>query len=376
MARGLLFLLVIFLSIVGIGIFILVQRGATAGVNVPSEVARPISVNVTPVRYSSELEIQEQYSGLVMARRSSSLGFEAGGRIAEISADIGDQVAEGQVLARLDTRSLNARLQASEAQISEAHASLQLAQATLDRQAFLVERDLLSGQSFDEAQTQLDAATARLAAAEAQADTLRVQIELSRIRAPFSGVITQRLADEGAIAAPGQSLLSLVEAGVMEARIGVPSDVASRLIVGEAYPMETNGQSYDVTLRAITGVIETTGRTVSAIFDVPADQGISPGAVARLSMLQQIDQPGFWIPVSAMTEANRGLWSVYAVIDGDDGRKHIEKRLVDIIHSEADRAFVRGALQDGDLFVMEGLQRLVPGVAVTPVLYTDTSAES
>ena len=77
-----------------------------------------------------------------------------------------------------------------------------------------------------------------------------------------------------------------------------------------------------------------------------------------------------------MTEANRGLWSVYAVIDGDDGRKHIEKRLVDIIHSEADRAFVRGALQDGDLFVMEGLQRLVPGVAVTPVLYTDTSAES
>ena len=185
MARGLLFLLVIFLSIVGIGIFILVQRGATAGVNVPSEVARPISVNVTPVRYSSELEIQEQYSGLVMARRSSSLGFEAGGRIAEISADIGDQVAEGQVLARLDTRSLNARLQASEAQISEAHASLQLAQATLDRQAFLVERDLLSGQSFDEAQTQLDAATARLAAAEAQADTLRVQIELSRIRAPF-----------------------------------------------------------------------------------------------------------------------------------------------------------------------------------------------
>ena len=370
-ARGLIFLAVIGVAVLSVAGFIYVQRGEESPVNIPTERARALSVNAAPVVYRDTLVLDEQFTGIVLARRSSALGFETGGRITSINVDIGDSVSENQVLARLDTRALNARLLAANAQISEAQAAVQLAETTRERQAFLIERDLLSSQSFDEVQTQVDAANARLAAAEAQAQTLRVQIELASIRAPFAGVITERRVDEGAIAAPGQPMLQLVEIGVPEVRIGLPPDVASRLSVDDDYSISIQGREVSSRLKAITGVIETNGRTVTAIFELPEATGIAPGATARLNMSEELDQRGVWVPISALTEASRGLWAVYGEREAVGRAHQIDRQLVDIIHSETDRVFVRGALHDGDMFVMDGLHRLVPGMNVTPVVHTD-----
>ena len=364
--KGAFFIFVILAVIAGIVAFVFVQRGDASAVNVPSEAPRPLPVNAARVEYVGALNINELYTGLVVARRTSALGFETGGRIAVLNADLGDEVTEGQVLARLDTRSLNARLQAADAQINEAKASLRLAETTRERQAFLVENDLLSSQSFDEVETQVDAANARLAAAEAQASSLRIQIELSSIRAPFSGVITERAADEGAIAAPGVPVLTLVETGALEIRIGVPVDIASRLAVGETYEMRVESQIVPVTLRSKTGVIGASQRTMTVVFDLPENAGVSPGSVARLEMAEALDQSGFWIPVSAMTEASRGLWAIFAIVPDAHDVPRVEKRLVDIVHAEANRVFVRGALEDGEMFVVDGLHRLVPGQSVAP----------
>ncbi len=370
-ARGLIFLAVIGLAVLSVAGFIYVQRGEESPVNIPTERARALSVNAAPVVYRETLVLNEQFTGIVLARRSSALGFETGGRVTTIYVDIGDSVSENQVLARLDTRALNARLRAADAQISEAQAAVQLAEATRERQAFLIERELLSSQSYDEVQTQVDAANARLSAAQAQAQTLRVQIELASIRAPFAGVITERRVDEGAIAAPGQPMLELVEIGVPEVRIGLPPDVASRLSVDDAYSISIQGRDVSARLKAITGVIETNGRTVTAVFELPEATGISPGATARLNMSEELNQRGVWVPISALTEASRGLWAVYVVRDAEGGAYQIDRQLVDVIHSESDRVFVRGALHDGDMFVMDGLHRLVPGMNVTPVIHTD-----
>ena len=89
-------------------------------------------------------------------------------------------------------------------------------------------------------------------------------------------------------------------------------------------------------------------------------------------MEEALDQSGFWIPVSAMTEASRGLWAVFAIVPDENNVPRVEKRLVDIVHAEASRVFVRGAMEDGELFVLDGLHRLVPGQSVAP----DTSNSS
>ena len=132
-ARGLIFLAVIGVAVLGVAGFIYVQRGEESPVNIPTERARALSVNAAPVVYRDTLVLDEQFTGIVLARRSSALGFETGGRITSINVDIGDTVSENQVLARLDTRALNARLLAADAQISEAQAAVQLAETTRER---------------------------------------------------------------------------------------------------------------------------------------------------------------------------------------------------------------------------------------------------
>ncbi len=153
--------------------------------------------------------------------------------------------------------------------------------------------------------------------------------------------------------------------------IGLPTDVASRISVDDDYSIGIQGREVSARLKAITGVIETNGRTVTAIFELPEATGIAPGATARLNMSEELNQRGVWVPISALTEASRGLWAIYVVRETEAGAHQIDRQLVDIIHSESDRVFVRGALHDGDMFVMDGLHRLVPGMKVTPVVHTD-----
>lgn len=368
LSRGLFYLIVIGLILLGIAGFVFSQRGSESAVNIASGEPRPMPVTSAKVQYSDNLIIHENYTGLVSARRSSALGFETGGVVKSIFVDIGDQVKTGDKLSELDVRTLNANLLAAKANKAEAQAALKIAKTTVERQAALEEKGLLSPQRYDEASAQTEAAIARLSAAEAQIDALNVRLALSRLDAPFDGVISRRFLDEGSIAAPGQAIVQIVESGVLEATIGVPSDLARNLKSGDSYTLKIDGKTHSATLRPLSGVIEASQRTVPAVFELgPENTSVYPGAVARLELEQKLSETGFWLPVSAMTEADRGLWSVYAVIKNDDGAQIIEKRLVDLVHAEANRAFVRGALEDGDVYVSEGLHRLTAGMKVAPV---------
>ena len=83
----------------------------------------------------------------------------------------------------------------------------------------------------------------------------------------------------------------------------------------------------------------------------------------EVAINEAVDAPGFWLPLSALTEADRGLWGVYVV----NAEQIVERRLIEIVHSEADRVFVRGTLATDDRVVATGVQRIVPGQVVNPL---------
>jgi RND family efflux transporter MFP subunit len=339
-------------------------RSASANQSVPSEVD-PLPVAYQTVTFTDAGDIQARYPALITARRESALGFEAGGRIAQVGVDVGDRVEEGAVLARLDTRALEANLAAARADVAAADARADLAELTLERQRRLVEQGHISPQRLDETAADARAARAQAAAAQAQAETLRVRIDLATITAPFGGVVTARMADEGAIAAPGAPILSLNEDAALELRAGLPERDAANLVVGQSYDADIDGREVPVTLRAITGVIEARRRSVTAVFDVPADAGVRSGAVARLVLPTQIDDRGFWAPVTALSEGRRGLWSIY-VIAGNGPGYELEPRPVEIIHTEGERVYLTGAVREGEQFVDAGVHRAAPGQIVRP----------
>ena len=362
--KALVFLMVLALIGAGIAAFIISQRSAIGPLVAE---ARPdaISVKVDQIELSESYASRESFSGLATPRRTSTLGFQSGGRIDLITVDTGSKVTRGKTLARLDTRALRAQLLAAEAGIEEARAGRDLAQNNVARQNALFEKGHVAEQRVDEAQAQVDTATARINAAKSQADTLRVQIDLARITAPFNGVVTQRYVDEGSIAAPGTPVLELVETGLLEARIGLPAKEAALLKVGDEYVLDTPAGSVDATLRAVTGVIDANARTMTTVFDIRGE-AVPAGSIVRLALDNTVEERGVWVPVGALTEGNRGLWSVY-VAEESNGSWTAQRRPVEIVQAGADRAYVRGALASGDKVILEGITRLSPGIPVTPI---------
>jgi RND family efflux transporter MFP subunit len=362
--KGLIFV-VILAAVLGGFVFAAFGLRSAEGPKVAVAEPEPLTVEVAQIERIDTFEIEETFSGLAKAQRTSQLGFPGGGRIQSIAVRVGDQVKAGDTLAKLDTRALGAQLASSEAVVAEARAGYQLALDTVERQRTLQAQGHVSTQRVDEAEAQATTASARIDAAKAQADTLRVQIDLSRITAPFDGVVTARFADEGAIAGPGQPLLELVEAGHLEAQIGVPASVVSGLEPGKPYTLTAETGPVQATLRSITGVVSASQRTVTAVFDIDQAAGVPAGSLVRLSMPRKIDEGGFWVPLKALTSATRGLWTVYvAAPDGEGARA--EARLVEMIHTAGDRAFVRGPMQPGDRIIIDGLHRITPGAPVMP----------
>ena len=362
--KGFVFLLLLAVVVAGL-VFAATRLRSVEGPKVAMVEPDALSVPVSPVEMIEAFTLDETYSGLAEARRTSELGFSGGGRIASISADVGDRVKEGEILASLDTRGLQAQLTSARAVVEEARAAHSLAMSTVERQRTLSLQGHVSPQAVDEAEAQANTALARVEAAKAQADILRVQIDLAKIAAPFDGVVTARRADEGAIASPGTPLLSLVEVGHLEARIGLPAVSAARLEPGEIYNLRADTGMVEARLRSVTGVIDPQQRTVAAVFDITNSGEVAAGAVVRLAMSRDISEPGFWVPVKALSTASRGLWSIYVAAPADNGWR-AEPRPVEMVHTDGDRAFVRGPVKAGERVIVDGLQRIVPGMSVEP----------
>jgi RND family efflux transporter MFP subunit len=326
----------------------------------------PLPVAVVEADYASDASIEEFFPGIVAARRQSALGFERGGRIDDITVDVGDQVRAGDVLAVLDTRAVIAQIAAADAQTAEAAAQTALATDTEARQAQLLERGHISQQRLDEVRTTTRAAQARQNAAAAAADAIRVQLDLAVMTAPFDGVVTARHADEGTIAAPGQPLLELIESGSLEIRVGLPPVLAASLNGDHPYRFLADGGPITARFRASTGVVDQQSRTVTVLFDIEPGT-VAVGQIVRLAMATPIHADGFWVPTSALAEGRRGLWTVY-VLNPDQNDYLLEARVVETVRIEADRVFVRGAVADGELVLASGIARITPGLRVAPAV--------
>jgi len=338
----------------------------------------PLPVETLRVERLDAYEVTTRYAGRVVSRRTSELGFDRGGRLVSLAVDEGDRVEAGQRLASLDVRELrarrgelDARVDAARARVTELEARLALAKLTTDRRRRLLEQDTISAQRFDESlyeqqalEASLGAARADVASARSARRSVEVALDLSTLEAPYAGSIVARLADEGSVVSPGQRILTLVEDGVLEVRVGLPPEAVREIETGGEHAVEVAGRPHAARLHALLETIETDTRTVTAVFrfaERPA--GVRDGQIARVALATSNPARGFWLPITALTESRRGLWSAYALV-ADAGAHRVERRELEVLHAEADRAYVRGTLRDGERVVATGLHRLVPGQRV------------
>lgn len=310
-------------------------------------------------------QVTRRYTGIATARQSADLGFEFAGKLQKIMVDEGDRVKHGQILAELDTELLQRERDEILAQRKETGARLDLVEQNLKRINALIKKGHASAQQQDELISEskaLEAALERLAAALAVNQT---RLEKSRLTAPFDAVISRRFADTGVVINNGTPVLRLLQQGAMEARIGLPVDSVSLVAVEQAVELQVHDSQTKGRILSIGSEVDVNTRTIPVRIALPVEARVADGELVDLLLAHPVEQSGFWLPANSITDGLRGLWNVYVLQPTPTPDLYrIEARDVQIDHSDHERVFVSGAINDGELVVKAGLQRLVPGQIV------------
>ena len=307
------------------------------------------------------------YAGIIKADNETRLAFEIAGTISTLNFRLGDSGATGSVAAELDTRTLTAQLEATRAQLEQAQAQRDLAELQFNRAAKLNASGSLSDDRYDEAKLNLASQTALLAALQAKVSATEVALSKARLVLPFDTTINQRMVSIGDVVAPGTPIYELTSKRGREAHIGVPSGVASELSLGQALRLHLKTGVVEGTLQTISDKVDLRTRTRTLRVTLPESADAVPGEIAVLNHPIQVNAKGGWLPMTALTEGNRGLWTALRVTTNETGATVTQRAAVEIIDFDGDRVFVRGTLQNGDKVVASGTHRVVPGMIIKPV---------
>jgi len=348
--------------------------------------APSLVVSVDRVALQTGYSVQRSFVGRVEARQQSMMGFEIGGLVTSVAVEEGDAVAAGTVIATLDTARLEARLLELEAAREIADANRTLAELTLGRTRESASQKAASLQELDNARQALAAALAAERQAEAVVNSIRVDIAKSVIRAPFDAVIAERLVDAGRVVSAGEPIAMLFQRSSPQVRLGVGGNFATEFIEGTSVELLISDRSVSGHVLRVLPTRDSISRDVAVLvrldvslglsLDPSLDPSLNPslsklrqGDLARYAMEVPVVADGFWVPIGALAESERGLWSLYRIVgesdpsDAGDGLV-VTRVEVEVLHAETDRAFVRGPLTTGDRFVVDGLHRITPGMRV------------
>lgn len=335
------------------------------------ELKRPAVSGVTVVKVEpSRVDSYYETSGTVQAKTISSVASRVMGAIVAVKVKEGDRVSAGDVLVVLDDRDVNERLRAVEAAYKEAIGAAKgakerktLAEVTYRRYRALHEEKVISQQEMDQIETQkkvaeadFDSANGALDRAGFTLEEVRIQQGFTKITAPFSGIITAKKADVGAMAIPGLPLLIAEEDSYFDLVAPVDEKMAKVVKIGMSVYVIISpaGQKMSGTISEIMPSVDPTTRTFSVKTRL-RDRSLRSGLYAKL-LIPTGTKEAMLIPAKAVVERGQltGLFSV-------DGKGLVAYRLIRTGNRYDGSIEVLSGLKGGERIITEGVGKAIDG---------------
>ena len=327
------------------------------------EARLPVAVSTGTIKIQSGFETPINVFGLVESPKAASLSFDVAGQVTTLLVEEGDVVSQGDILARQDLQRLNARKRELQASLERANADLALTQVNSDRTTSLVERKLESAQRLDEVKASLNVAKAQVSEIKATLNSLNVEMRKATLISPFDGVVNRRFLDEGSVVNAGSPVFGLTSIENYQARFAVPADVIDQFEVNEPVLVKVGDINVAGTVTQRLPIRNVQTRTVDILVTLNSNERVRPGDMAILSGFRSHTETGAWLPVNALSNGLRVLWRVFVL--SNEKNTTLEARLVEVVYTDGNNAFVRGALKDGEIYVNEGTHKLAPGQMVS-----------
>ena len=300
-----------------------------------------LSLEILEVKMMDSYKITREFPGKLLPAQQSNLAFEIPGKINVINVDIGDAVKKGQILAELDNREATA-------QLKQAKAKYDLALQILNRYKDLRSEGHISIQDLDNANSEE-------LIAKSQYEFYKVKLEQTKLIAPFDGVIQNRYLDTGSVINGGIPIVEILGSKNVEAHISIPLKFIDKLNIGNSYDFKIGNKKSKGVLARLAPMTPGGSDNRLAIFNF--DTFFDPGSIAELKLSLNIEGRGTWVPIKSLSQSEQGIWAIYTVND----KKVVVRDLVEILYFEGEYAFVNGTLNDGDLVILGGAQKIIEG---------------
>lgn len=297
------------------------------------------------------------YPGTVISRNQARLAAEVDGRL-EWVAEVGTRLRKGEPVARLDDVLLAHSLLADKAAVARERARLDYQRAEVRRLRSLVNKKNVPESELDEAIANHAMTEAEIAAGEARVALARERIERTQLRAPFDGVITERLLQGGEWAESGATVVRLVDTSSLEVQTWVPVNALKYVHEGSKLALAGNPTNRVGTVRTIVPV----GDNRSRLYELRLafDNGGWPvGSDVRVAVPSGEARKVLAIPRDALVLRRDGT-TVYRI----DAEGLAQRVSVDTGIAVGEFIEVNG-IEAGDRVVIRGGERLRPGQSVT-----------
>ncbi|PWB72737.1 hypothetical protein C3F09_06175 [candidate division GN15 bacterium] len=293
----------------------------------------------------------DEIMGSVVARNTAQISPKVQSRVDHILVDIGSRVKKGDLLAELDAREFEAKVQ-------QARAMQQQAAQDLERFQKLLAENASTQQEFDGIQARATVTRAGLEEAE-------TYLSFTKIVAPFSGVITRKMVDVGDMAFPGQPTFTLEESGPPVFVVTIPESYRNRINIGESVSISIPVVSMTIGGRVedISPSADPMSRTFSAKVGLPENQQIRPGQFGRLLLPYAGEEATLSIPRSAWV--HRGQLDLVYVVTPE---KKAMLRLIRIGRQFPDRLEILSGLREDEDVVISDQRDLLDGDEVQVTL--------
>ncbi|GMV30043.1 MAG: hypothetical protein AMXMBFR59_21680 [Rhodanobacteraceae bacterium] len=297
---------------------------------------------------------ERSWDGVVQAVHQATLAAQTAGRVVELPFDVNDYVQAGEVVVRFtDVEQRSGRAQA-EAALRAARAQAAEADAEYRRIADLAARQLVARSQLDQVTARRDAARASLAASEAAVKQAGEQVDYTVVRAPYSGLLTQRHVEVGETVRPGQPLVSGLSLGQLRVEVQVPqADIAAIRQHKSAVVRLADGR--DIAAREV--IVFPTANPQTHTFTVrvelpETETGLQPGNTVKVRFkLGETER--LLVPATALVRRSE-IAAVYVV----SAKGHIVLRQIRPGDVFGDRVEVIAGLVPGDAIALDPVAAL------------------
>ena len=300
-------------------------------------------------------------SGSMAPVTQATVKAKVGGEIEELVVREGQDVREGDVIARIDTRNLQAQYDRELAAVEKARADLNLATLNRDKNRQLLEQKYISQNTFEQTEGAYASSIASMKLAEAQARVAKVSLDDALVRAPFTGTVAKRMTQPGENVSPDTSIVSMVDLRQLLLEAAVPAAEIPAVSIGQPVRFKVGGfghREFEGQVQRISPMTMEGSRAITIYIAVPnADRALKGGMFAQGQLILNSGEPVLAIPTVAV-KYESAVPVVYT-LEGD----RIQRRQVTLGIQNEDSGLteIRDGLKAGEHVIVADIGDRKPG---------------